>query len=51
MTCMMRWEFEHIRKNALANAYLEAELAVCKMMQDTQTALVKSLNISIPDEV
>lgn len=44
-------EFEHVRKNALANAYLEAELAVCKMMQDTQTALVKSLNISIPDEV
>ncbi|HIU76801.1 MAG TPA: YlbF family regulator [Candidatus Pelethocola excrementipullorum] len=44
-------EYEHLRRDTFANGYLEAELAVCRMMQNVQIAMVKSLNISIPDEV
>lgn len=44
-------EFVQLRSDTLANAYLEAELAFCRMMQNIQEALVKNLDIAIPDEV
>lgn len=44
-------EYEHLRRDTFVNGYLEAELAVCRMMQNVQIAMVESLNISIPEEV
>lgn len=44
-------EYEHLRRDTFANGYLEAELAVCRMMQNVQNSIVESMNISIPEEV
>ena len=44
-------EYVEPRSNALVNAYLEAELTMCKTMQKIHNELMERIPISVPDEV
>lgn len=44
-------EYEQLRRDSFANAYLEAELSLCRMLQNVQKALAENLSISVPEEV
>lgn len=43
-------EYEQLRRDAFVNAYLEAELSVCRMMQNIQKTITENLSISVPEE-
>lgn len=42
-------DFYELRKNEKANAYLEAELAVCKMIQKVQQRIADEIHVFVPD--
>lgn len=44
-------EYVELRSNALVNAYLEAELTMCKTMQKIHNEPMERIPISVPDEV
>lgn len=44
-------EYVELRSNALVNAYLEAELTMCKTKQKIHNELMERIPISVPDEV
>ena len=43
--------YEKLRKVPEVNAYLEAELTMCKTMQKIHNELMERIPISVPDEV
>ena len=42
-------DFYDLRKNQKANAYLEAELAVCKMIQKVQQRITDEIHVFVPE--
>lgn len=44
-------EYRDLRRNTLANAYLESELSVCRMLQTVQSAITERVHVTVPEEV
>ncbi|MDD3278245.1 MAG: YlbF family regulator [Lachnospiraceae bacterium] len=44
-------DFKELRKDTLVNAYLEAEVSVCRAIQRIQNALSENLKISVPEQL
>lgn len=42
-------DFYDLRKNEKANAYLESELAVCRMIQKVQQRIVDEIHVFVPE--
>lgn len=44
-------DYTELRKDTLANAYLESELSVCRSVQRILNALSSELKISVPEQL